>query len=152
MSHYLLVLHRTSRSGQLVATVRELMAAGPCRFHLLIPAVGPTNLFEQVVDAWEGDVPGDQASMDAARDLLDRELRHLREAGAEIDGEVGDPDAVRAVLEATRASRYDEVIVSSPPAGWSRLVGTDLVHRLDESLDIPVRYLPPEDGAGPDEH
>lgn len=42
------------------------------------------------------------------------------------------------------------MLLTSPPAGLSRLVGADLVHRLEEVVDIPVRYLPPE-GVAVDE-
>src|SRR5437879_6480980 len=52
----------------------------------------------------------------AARAVAERRLRHalLRAAarGLEIDGVVGDPDPILAVVDAFDPRRYDEIIVS----------------------------------------
>jgi GABA permease len=45
------------------------------------------------------------------------ELQRLHEAGAEADGEVGDPDPLKAIGNALARAQFDEIILSTLPRG-----------------------------------
>jgi hypothetical protein len=90
-----------------------------------------------------------------ARERLDAALERMRAAGLEnVEGRVGDPDPVVAVMDVWDPLKFDEVIVSTLPTGSSRWVGLDLPHRLEKLTAVPVRHVvsrPPRETtpAGP---
>jgi hypothetical protein len=66
----------------------------------------------------------------------------MRAAGLEnVDGRVGDPDPVVAVMDVWDPMKFDEVIVSTLPTGSSRWLGLDLPHRLEKLTSVPVRHV-----------
>jgi hypothetical protein len=79
----------------------------------------------------------------------------MREAGLDnVEGRVGDPDPIVAVMDAWDPMKFDEIIVSTLPTGSSRWLGIDLPHRLEKLTSVPVRHVvsrPPqaEAPAGP---
>jgi hypothetical protein len=118
-SSLLVVANVTAESGELLASLRGRAAEGACRFTLVMPASGA-----------------------AARTRLDGALERMREAGlANVDGSVGDPDPVVAVMEIWDPMKFDEVIVSTLPTGSSRWLGLDLPHRLEKLTSVPVRHV-----------
>ena len=73
---------------------------------------------------------------------LDEALESMRAAGLDnVEGIVGDPDPVVAVMEAWDPMRFDEVVVSTLPTGSSRWLGLDLPHRLEKLTSVPVRHV-----------
>ncbi len=83
------------------------------------------------------------AELDQARDRAQRRLdlmvEKIQATGGRAYGEVGvdDPlDATSAVLE--REGPFEEIIVSTLPAGISRWVKWDLANRVARLADIPV--------------
>ncbi|MEA2407081.1 MAG: hypothetical protein QOE69_1200 [Thermoleophilaceae bacterium] len=118
-SSLLVVANVTAESDELLASLRGRAAEGACRFTLVMPASGA-----------------------AARTRLDGALERMREAGlANVDGSVGDPDPVVAVMEIWDPMKFDEVIVSTLPTGSSRWLGLDLPHRLEKLTSVPVRHV-----------
>jgi hypothetical protein len=70
---------------------------------------------------------------------LDEMIVSIRTAGGQAGGEVGVADpvqATKAVLE--RRGAFDEIIVSTLPAGASRWVKRDVPHRIAGLTDVPV--------------
>lgn len=115
----LVVANVTAGSDELLDFLRERAAQGACRFTLVMPASGAD-----------------------ARARLDEALERMRAAGLEnVEGSVGDPDPVVAVMEAWDPMRFDEVVVSTLPSGSSRWLGLDLPHRLEKLTSAPVRHV-----------
>jgi hypothetical protein len=74
-----------------------------------------------------------------ARQRLDQMIVSIRTAGGRAGGEVGvaDPvEATKAVLE--RRGVFDEIIVSTLPAGASRWVKRNVPRRIARLTDVPV--------------
>src|SRR4051812_50098042 len=122
----LVVANVTAASDELIDCLRDRADQGACRFTLVMPATGA-----------------------AARDRLDAALERMRAAGLEnVEGKVGDPDPVVAVMDMWDPMKFDEVIVSTLPTGSSRWLGVDLPHRLEKLTAVTVRHVgsrpPPE--------
>lgn len=69
-------------------------------------------------------------------------IEEIRSMGGEADGEVGTDDpleAAGAVLADHPA--FDEVIISTLPAGASRWIGMDVPHRIARRTDAPVTTI-----------
>jgi hypothetical protein len=128
----LVVANVTAASDELIQSLRDRAERGACRFTLVMPAVGA-----------------------GARARLDEALALMREAGLQnVDGRVGDPDPVVAVMDTWDPTKFDEIVVSTLPTGSSRWLGLDLPHRLEKLTAVPVRHVvsqPPREAvpAGP---
>ncbi len=146
MRRYLVVANQTLGGRELVDRLGQCMAAGPCRFYVVVPATLVSDLQPverrfalSGVDGGAGMVPDlDGASRALARRRLEKELTRLREAGAEADGEVGDPRPLHAIKDALRKQQVDEIIVSTLPHHLSQWVRMDLPHRVERSFGLPV--------------
>ena len=115
----LVVANVTAGSDELTACLRERSEQAACRFTLVMPASGAE-----------------------ARTRLDDALTLMREAGLEtVEGRVGDPDPVVAVMDMWDPMKFDEIIVSTLPTGSSRWLGLDLPHRLEKLTSVPVRHV-----------
>jgi hypothetical protein len=115
----LVVANVTAGSDELLDALRERARQGACRFTLVMPATGPE-----------------------ARARLDQALVHMSEAGlAKVEGVVGDPDPVVAVMDVWDPMKFDEIVVSTLPTGSSRWLGLDLPHRLEKLTAVPVRHV-----------
>src|SRR5918999_405216 len=103
----LVVANVTASSDELLDALRERAREGACRFTLVMPASGAE-----------------------ARARLEEALARMREAGLEkVEGSVGDPDPVVAVMDVWDPMKFDEIVVSTLPTGSSRWLGLDLPHR-----------------------
>jgi hypothetical protein len=115
----LVVANVTASSDELLDALQERAREGACRFTLVMPASGAE-----------------------ARARLDEALARMREAGLEkVEGAVGDPDPVVAVMDAWDPMKFDEIVVSTLPTGSSRWLGLDLPHRLEKLTSVPVRHV-----------
>jgi hypothetical protein len=131
MRHFLIVGNQTLGSEQLRAAVRERLAAGPCRFHVVVPATPPRDHF-----VWsEGE------ATTVARRRLDEALAWLDAEGAITTGTVGDASPALAVADVAEREYFDEIIVSTLPSGLSRWIGQDLPHRLARRTGLPVCHV-----------
>ena len=124
----LVVANVTAGSDELIACLRERSEEGACRFTLVMPASGAE-----------------------ARKRLEEALERMRGAGLEnLEGKVGDPDPIVAVMDMWDPMKFDEIIVSTLPTGSSRWLGLDLPHRLEKLTSVPVRHVvsqPPREEA-----
>jgi hypothetical protein len=120
----MVVANVTATSDELLDCLRERSSAGACRFTLVMPAAGPGR-----------------------HDRLDAALERMREAGLEsVDGGVGDPDPVVAVMDVWDPMKFDDIVVSTLPTGSSRWMGLDLPHRLEKLTSVPVRHVVSQPG------
>ena len=131
MRRYLVVANQTLGGSHLIDKVRETLAAGPCAFHVLVPATPPGHFA-----TWtEGE------ALAVAQERLDTALTRFKELGAEAAGEVGDPDPLQAIADAMRERPFDEIILSTLPPGASRWLRQDLPHRVERSFSVPVTHV-----------
>jgi hypothetical protein len=118
-SEILVVANRTALSSDLERAMRARRARGPARFTLLVPA-------------------GEGAGSDW---IASHMAASLREEGLDIEAVVGDRDPLRAVLDVWRAGRFDEIIVSTLPAGASRWMVADLPREIGLRTGVPVSHV-----------
>ena len=153
MGRYLIVANQTLGGRALEAEVRDRVQRGDARFHVLVPMVEP----EHEVATW---APADpmfgvpiqtEVTADALEEArrrsqhrLDVMLERLRDLGGEVDGKVGDVDPYRAVEVALERESFDEIILSTLPAGISRWVKMDLPSRLERLAPCPVTTVEAE--------
>lgn len=132
MRRYLVVSNQTLSSEALVEKIQSCLAAGPCRFHLVVPA---THTQEHLT--WtEGH---DRA---IAKRRLDDALERVRAMGADADGEVGDARPLDAIGDAMRDQPpFDEIILITLPPGVSRWLHQDLPHRVERTFSPPLTHL-----------
>lgn len=131
MRRYLVVANQTLGGDHLAEKVRDCLAAGSARFHILVPATQP-----QDHAVWtEGEAQA------VAQQSLDRALERFRQLGADADGEVGDESPLEAIADAVRDQEFDEIILSTLPPGVSRWLRQDLPHRVERSFEIPVTHV-----------
>jgi len=82
----------------------------------------------------------------AARQRLHHELLRLP-GGAEVHGEVGEPDPVAAIKEVFGSHQVDEIILSTLPQRRSGWLARDLPGRVQRDFGLPVTHVVAESGA-----
>jgi hypothetical protein len=130
MRDYLVVANQTLGGEHLVGYIRDRLAEEPSRFHLVVPATTPTD------HVW---TEGEIIAVATAR--LESALAALRELGAEVDGEVGDSNPMRAIEDAFLGRGFHEIILSTLPPGASRWLRLDLPGRVASKFDVPVTHV-----------
>jgi hypothetical protein len=169
MRRCLVVANQTLGGDQLLACVRERMAAGPCHFHVLVPATPADQLdpasvphsvkaasapppadpdrlqaraqLEDEVDEIHVDHPGEDLGRALARAHLREALARLRDLGADAAGEVGVPDPLEAIGLVLHRLEFDEVILSTLPERRSRWLASDLPSRIQRTYKLPVTQV-----------
>jgi hypothetical protein len=131
MRRYLVVANQTLGGEHLIQQVREYVSAGPSLFHVLVPATPST---EHLV--W---TEGEAQSI--ARGRLERAVDQFRDLGAEADGEVADANPLLAIEDVLRNQSFDEIILSTLPAGPSRWLKLDLPARVEKQFGLPVTHV-----------
>jgi hypothetical protein len=115
----LVVANVTASSDELLTALRERAEAGACRFTLVMPGTGADR-----------------------SERLEAALDRMRDAGLEnVDGSIGDPDPLVAVMDLWDPMKFDDIVVSTLPTGSSRWMGLDLPHRLEKLTSVPVRHV-----------
>jgi uncharacterized membrane-anchored protein len=127
----LVVLNKVAPTDALIAAVRERVAAGAERFHVLVP--NPHNL---------GFDHGDPVPTDG-EELLAGALPPLREAaGAEVSGRVAtSPNAYDDIVEELDGGAYTEILLETPPSHLSHWLHVDLSQRV-AGLGLPTEAVP----------
>ncbi|MDX1620240.1 MAG: hypothetical protein R3320_04575 [Nitriliruptorales bacterium] len=145
MGRHLIVANQTLGGAELDDKIRDRIDSGG-RFYVVVPMIEPEN-----EASW---IPSDPAfGMPAVQDLqqeaqdeartrsehrLARMLDRIESLGGEADGEVGASDPYVAVKDVLERERFDEIIVSTLPAGISRWLKMDLPSRVDRLTERPV--------------
>jgi GABA permease len=76
-----------------------------------------------------------------ARGVLDQAITAFAEAGVAVSGQVGDENPLLAVGDVLREMKFDEIIVSTLPAGPSRWLKRDLPRRVEREYGLPVTHV-----------
>jgi hypothetical protein len=175
---YLVVANQTLGGEELLAAIRERMAAGDCHFHLVVPATpagqldpGPAagagsaapagpgdpggldrrtarQLLEDELDEAEARESGEDLGRRLARQRMRQQLDRMRELGASVSGEIGVADPVDAVRVVLHRWEFDEVIVSTLPGRRSRWRAADLPTKIRRSFKLQVTQVTGEPTAG----
>jgi GABA permease len=147
MRRYLVVANQTLGGDELVRVIKEIMAAGPSEFYVVVPATPVEHLvptFVPPMPVMGGPVklpPSPQEGRQLAEAKLRAALEQFKAAGVTADGEVGDPDPVRAVDEILATQQFDEIIVSTLPHRLSHWLRQDLPQRLEHKFHLPVTHV-----------
>jgi len=129
MRRYLVVANQTLGGAHLRQHLADLVAEGPCEFHLVVPASHPSG-------AWSD---GEARAIAARR--LEAALRSLQDLGANISGEVGDASPVRAIADVLLHEPFDGIVLSTLPPGPSRWLRQDVVHRVQRTFAVPCTHI-----------
>jgi hypothetical protein len=130
MSKVLVVANETLGGQALIDEVLPRAEKGDS-FMVVVPASRPRH----------GDIIYLESVRDAAQVRIDLATSFMADHGVEIEGEVGDPDAFHAAMDAVREHHPSEIIVSTHPetrSGWLR---KDLVQRLGDESGLPVHHV-----------
>jgi nucleotide-binding universal stress UspA family protein len=131
MRRYLVVANQTLGGEHLKAKVRECMAAGDCTFTIVVPATPPADHL-----TWT-----ESQAQEMAEQRLAEALARFREMGATVDGVVGDPRPMQAIIDAVETQPFDEIILSTLPPGLSRWLRQDLPTRVASRIPLPVTHV-----------
>ena len=130
MRRYLVIAHRTLGGEHLLEEVQRRIAEGPSQFHILVPAHHPSD------HSWtDGQIEAE------ARRVLDAGLERFRSIGADATGEVGDVNPVYAADVVLRREHFDEILLSTLPAGPSRWLKVDVPSRMRRQFNLPITHL-----------
>ncbi len=133
MARYLVVAHRTAKSPELAAKVREILGQDPeAEFVLLVPAIPPPGWVYE-----ENEVQRQaQAEAEAARQALQAQGIPIAEAKA------GDISPLLALEEELLAhpGTYRAIVLATLPPGLSRWLRLD-VHTQAERFGLPVIHV-----------
>ena len=113
----------TATSPELIAALRARAEREPAAFTFVIPAT-PFG-----------------GGREAATANLQQALEHLRAAGLEVDGHVGNADPILAVTDAWDPKRYDEIILSTLPMRFSKWLHAGLPERIGKLTDATVTHV-----------
>jgi hypothetical protein len=100
---------------------------------IVVPAVEATPLRHTM-----GDVEGPR---ELAEERLEQNLKALRDGGAVVSGEVGDPDPVQAAQDALLKAPADEVLIFTHAEGQAEWYEKGLNERAEESIEPPLRVV-----------
>ena len=117
-AHVLVLANQTIVGLPLFETIRERSQQSPAEFTLVAAA----------------DAPGAERRLELA-------LAHLREAGIEASGHIGDADPVNAALNAVHDEQVDEIIVSTFPEATSGWLRRGVVERIRKGCGRPVQHV-----------
>lgn len=121
-SSVLVVANVTATSRQLIDALRERAERGNYRFSLVVPARSD--------------------GFASASERLEEALARMRGLGLNVDGgEVGASDPVEAAAKVWDPGRFDEIVVSTLPAGTSKWLEADVPRRLAEETGAPVTHV-----------
>jgi hypothetical protein len=148
MSRVLVVANQTVMGRELHEFIKARVSADPCHFTLLVPATPSAHVSGTVMLGHVGsglpptsDAAALEGEYDRARRRLDYGLEQLWQLGADVDGDVGDPNPMKAIEDALTRRQYDEIILSTLPSGISRWLSQDLPHRVKRKFHLPVTVV-----------
>ena len=128
----LIVAHKTAATPALIAAVRDRAARGAATFTLLVP--NAAHGLHKVVDPEDMDSSEAQAVLDLALPLLEEA------AGSAVEGIIGDPEPLNAIQDAINMQGFDEVIISTLGARFSKWLKLDLPSKV-AGLGLPVTHV-----------
>jgi hypothetical protein len=148
MPRYLVVANQTLGSVGLREEIRKRFQADPNSFFFVlvpntyaadyhgVPVAGGFVPMPSLITA-SGPATDEEATA-LAKHQLDQLLKRLRELGVKAEGELGDPDPLKAIGEVLARDRCDEVIISTLPQRVSKWLHTDLPYKVRRRFQVPV--------------
>ena len=157
MARYLVVADQTLGGAELQEQIRQQLA-DDASFYVLVPETPPDDapaapqyalnpasagpghgVAPTLVDDAErrADDESHRATLQAQARLA-QAVDMIRSQGGEVDGRLGGPDPLPDIEQLVETDRFDEIIVSTQPAGISRWLGLDLPGRIERKFGIPV--------------
>lgn len=136
MPRYLVVANLTLGGDHLMEILRDRAEDPEARFHVLAPASSAPEGFH-VIDE-------EQAAVAASQRLRSAMERFAELGVKEVTGEVGTSrpnDAIGDVIRANGNDPFDEIILSTLPAGPSRWIAMDLPRRVERAHHIPLTHV-----------
>ena len=133
MARYLVITHQTALSPDLRHKVSALVAEDPAaEFAVLVPDTQGLPL------TWEGETTDlARQRAEAAKTLLE-ETAHARVFRTAVGG----PDPLQAITDELLAHPgYDTLVICTLPAGISRWLRLDLLHRAERKFGLPVIHV-----------
>lgn len=131
MPNILVVANRTAECEELQQALKDRAAQGDdVKFTLVVPSAHGL-----------AKAAGSDVGIADAQGHVDVAVKKLREAGLEVEGELGDPDPVAAVADAHNAGSYDEVIISTLPTHLSKWLHLDLPRKAAHATGLPVTHV-----------
>lgn len=131
MRRYLIIANQTLGSAHLRARIAACMAAGPCRFHIVVPATPSSEHL-----TW---THGEARAVAVRR--LEAGLEQLGAMGAVVSGEVGDGSPMLAVGDVLRTHDFDAILLSTHAPGASRWLRQDLPARMRRAFRLPIEHV-----------
>ena len=147
---YLVIANRTTDSDTLRAALLERAARGPAEFVVMVPVPQLVNaaLATLATDPVGGiiySLPISEAEeaeeLDYAQQRLDALVNFLSASGGTASGWITRSDPITATDDALSDGRFDEIVISTFPAGLSRWLKMDLPCRLKRRASIPVVHV-----------
>lgn len=140
MPRYLVVANLTLGGEALLEVLRERIGRGGARLHVLAPA-------SHRPEGWHAhDAETDAV---AAHRRLNDALVAFKDLGAdEVTGEMGTArvvDAIGDVIRHNARDTFDEIILSTLPAGPSRWLAMDLPRRIARAHAVPLTHVAARD-------
>lgn len=150
MGRRMIVANQTLGGEHLQAVIQERIDRGEGDFYIVVPMIEP----EAEAVAWGAAeigfivLPPGADAMEEARRRSEHRLEaivgRIERAGGTATGEVGDHDPAAAVRRVLEQQSFDELIISTLPAGLSRWLKMDLPSRISRMTDIPVTVVEAE--------
>jgi hypothetical protein len=127
----LVVANQTSTGAALRDEILRRARSAPHVFHLVVPATPP----HEHMTYTEGE------AHEIARHRMEAALEQLKAEGIEITGSVGDASPVLAIGDALILRSFDEIILSTLPAGASKWLKRDLPQRVQKRYELPLTVV-----------
>jgi hypothetical protein len=150
MSRILVVANKTLDSSDLLQSIRDRMVKGPCEFTLLVPAI-PHAHRESTMEALTRRISNmpvtdeargaEEGDYEHARGRVAFGIEQLQKLGATVDGQVGDANAFKAVVDALSRRQYDEIVLSTLPKRAGGWLSQDLPNKVKRKFKGPVTVV-----------
>jgi hypothetical protein len=82
-----------------------------------------------------------EADYEHAQERVEFGIEQLQRLGAQVNGQVGNANPVKAVEDALSRRKYDEIILSTLPTGVGRWLGQDLPRKVTRKFKGPVTVV-----------
>jgi hypothetical protein len=149
-SRYLVIANRTTDSDTLRDALLDRAARGDAEFVVMVPVPQLVNaaLATLATDPVGGiiySLPVSEAEevqeLEYAQQRLDALVSFLIANGGTASGWITRSDPITATDDALSDGRFDEIVISTLPAGLSRWLKMDLPRRLQRHAAIPVTHV-----------
>ncbi|MDX1510996.1 MAG: hypothetical protein R3249_06600 [Nitriliruptorales bacterium] len=143
MARHLVVGNQTLLSRELRAVLEERAQAeeAECHIHVVVPDTPMDHYRSPVKGPRYSFAPAEDDGPTMAEHRLEVALDEFSSLDAIVTGVVGDEKPLAAIHHALAIDDYDEIIVSTFPAGLSRWLRTNIIDRLAEEVDLPVTHV-----------